>query len=92
MGGLEVTSVTDFTDRGTYPHDLGALHHRMCLLSSSLHLSGFSSSEPHKFGSQVTPLLGSRPSRLSHELTSPRLQGGPLPLAAGSEIWPGFVE
>lgn len=25
-------------------------------------------------------------------LLHPRLQGGPLPLAAGSEIWPGFVE
>jgi hypothetical protein len=32
----------------------------------------------------VTPLLRSR---LSREVTSPGLQGGPLPLAAGSETW-----
>lgn len=43
--------------------------------------------EPHKYAApQVTPFLRSR---LSPELTSPRLQerGGPLLLAAGSETW-----
>lgn len=43
--------------------------------------------EPHKYAApQVTPFLRSR---LSPELTSPRLQerGGPLLLASGSETW-----
>lgn len=77
---------TDSTCRGTSSKYFGRPAHQMCICSA-VYSSVFSFLEPHKYAiPQVTPFLRSR---LSPELTSPRLQerGRLLLLAAGSETW-----
>lgn len=78
---------------GQAPRVLGYLHHRRRLLSSSLHLSGFSSSEPLGFGPKGTHSACGKQACPPQSGTFPGLRGGPLPLAAaGSGIWPVFAE
>lgn len=85
VGGLGVTSTQTPHVGAHLPNTLGDLP-IICVFAQRLTVL-FSLLEPHKYATpQVTPFLRSR---LSPELTSPRLQerGGPLLLAAGSETW-----
>lgn len=84
---LRVTSIQTPHVGAHLPNTLGDLPIICVFICSVAYSSVFSLLEPHKYATpRVTPFLRSR---LSPELTSPRLQerGGPLLLAAGSETW-----